>query len=467
MAAKILVADDDQNILAALKMLFSCEGYEVTLASQPAQVLKLFQQQSFDCVLLDLNFTLDTTSGEEGIALIAKLAQVDENIPIIVMTGWATIDLAVSAMQNGAADLIQKPWDNEQLLRTSETHIKLAQQQQKSARLNRENQILKALHSNLNPIIAESTSMQAVLTMVEQLAQSDVNVLITGENGTGKSLLAEHIHNRSNRAEHSLISVNMGAISENLFESEMFGHVKGAFTDARENRIGRFELADQGSLFLDEIGNIPLSQQSKLLRVLENQKFEKVGASKTQQVDTRVIAATNANIEEMISQQQFRQDLFFRLNTFEIQLPPLRHRLADIKPLAESFLAGFKAKYHKPELTISAEAIAAMQSYAWPGNIRELSHMLERAVILTTNNHIEPQHLGLQAGNLVHDVTADNAQQQNQQQPEWDVDKTLDELEQKIICARIKHCKGNMQNAAKSLGLSRSAFYRRIDKYQL
>ena len=300
---RILIADDDHNILAALKLLLSCADYEVTLASHPEQVVKLFSQESFDCVLLDLNFNLDTTSGEEGLALIEQLNKIDEIVPIVVMTGWATVELAVNAMQKGAVDFIQKPWENERVLSIVETQIRLAKQCHQAMKLNQENKLLKSDNGYFDTLIAESESMKQVLAMADQVALSDINILITGDNGTGKSLLAEHIHAKSNRNGHSLINVNMGAISENLFESEMFGHVKGAFTDARENRIGRFELADQGSLFLDEIGNIPISQQAKLLRVLESQQFEKVGASKTQQVDTRVIAATNADIEALIKQE--------------------------------------------------------------------------------------------------------------------------------------------------------------------
>ena len=459
---RVLIADDDHNILAALKLLLSCADYEVTLASHPEQVVKLFSQQSFDCILLDLNFNLDTTSGEEGLALIEQLNKIDDIVPIIVMTGWATVELAVNAMQKGAVDFIQKPWENERVLSIVETQIRLAKQCHQAMKLNQENKLLKSDNGHFEPLIAESESMKQVLAMANQVALSDINILITGDNGTGKSLLAEHIHAKSHRNDHSLINVNMGAISENLFESEMFGHVKGAFTDARENRIGRFELADQGSLFLDEIGNIPLSQQAKLLRVLESQQFEKVGASKTQQVDTRVIAATNADIEALIKAGEFRQDLLYRLNTIVLKLPSLRERIDDIIPMANHFLAIFSDKYQKQNLFFSESAITALLAYQWPGNIRELNHMIERAVVLSVDKEICLAQLALTP-------LENNSQNRQQNVDDYsnDLERTLDEIDSEVIQRRLQRHSGNMVDVAKSLGLSRSAFYRRIDKYNL
>jgi DNA-binding NtrC family response regulator len=459
---RILIADDDHNILAALKLLLSCADYEVTLASQPEQVVKLFSQESFDCVLLDLNFNLDTTSGEEGLALIEQLNKIDEIVPIVVMTGWATVELAVNAMQKGAVDFIQKPWENERVLSIVETQIRLAKQCHQAMKLNQENKLLKSDNGYFDTLIAESESMKQVLAMADQVALSDINILITGDNGTGKSLLAEHIHAKSNRNGHSLINVNMGAISENLFESEMFGHVKGAFTDARENRIGRFELADQGSLFLDEIGNIPISQQAKLLRVLESQQFEKVGASKTQQVDTRVIAATNADIEALIKAGTFRQDLLYRLNTVVLKLPSLRERIDDIIPMANHFLNVFSEKYHKQHLFFSEKALTALLTYQWPGNIRELNHMIERSVVLSTGEEICLAQLAL--------TPLENNSQNSQHNIDDysdDLERTLDDIDSEVIQRRLQRHGGNMVDVAKSLGLSRSAFYRRIDKYNL
>jgi DNA-binding NtrC family response regulator len=459
---RILIADDDHNILAALKLLLSCADYEVTLASHPEQVVKLFSQESFDCVLLDLNFNLDTTSGEEGLALIEQLNKIDEIVPIVVMTGWATVELAVNAMQKGAVDFIQKPWENERVLSIVETQIRLAKQCHQAMKLNQENKLLKSDNGYFDTLIAESESMKQVLAMADQVALSDINILITGDNGTGKSLLAEHIHAKSNRNGHSLINVNMGAISENLFESEMFGHVKGAFTDARENRIGRFELADQGSLFLDEIGNIPISQQAKLLRVLESQQFEKVGASKTQQVDTRVIAATNADIEALIKAGTFRQDLLYRLNTVVLKLPSLRERIDDIIPMANHFLNVFSEKYHKQHLFFSEKALTALLTYQWPGNIRELNHMIERSVVLSTGEEICLAQLAL--------TPLENNSQNSQHNIDDysdDLERTLDDIDSEVIQRRLQRHGGNMVDVAKSLGLSRSAFYRRIDKYNL
>jgi len=459
---RILVADDDHNILAALKLLLSCADYEVILASQPEQVVRLFKEESFACVFLDLNFNLDTTSGEEGLALIEQLNQIDSSVPIIVMTGWATVELAVNAMQKGAADFIQKPWENERVLAIVETQIRLAQQCHQTNKLDQENQLLKAESGRFDTLVAESEGMKTVLAMARQVAKSDINVLITGENGTGKNLLAEHIHKMSGRGEHSLINVNMGAITESLFESEMFGHVKGAFTDARDNRIGRFELAEQGSLFLDEIGNIPLSQQSKLLRVLESQQFEKVGASKTQYADVRIISATNANIEQLVKSGGFRQDLLYRLNTVVLELPPLRRRVDDIVPMAEHFLEKYSRKYQRHPLFFSATAQKELVAYQWPGNIRELNHMIERAVVLSVGKEICLAQLAL--------TSKDN--QSVIAKPERDdysddLERTLDDIESEIIQQRLQRHAGNMVDVAKSLGLSRSAFYRRIDKYNL
>lgn len=454
----ILIADDDIDILAALKLLLNCEGYDVTIASRPEQAVTLYSENSFDAVLLDLNFQNDTTSGEEGLSLLSSLKKIDPNTPLIVMTGWANISIAVATMKSGAVDFIEKPWDNERVLSIITTQVKLAQQHKINAKLKHENKLLKAQQHQTRNILAHSPAMQQVLKQAEQIAQSDVPILITGENGTGKSLLAQTIHESSTRNSHSMINVNMGAIPESLFESEMFGHVKGAFTDAKENRIGRFELADQGSLFLDEIGNIPLSQQSKLLRVLEEQQFEKVGASKTQHSDARIISATNANISQLIKSSLFRQDLFYRLNGIEIQLPPLRERIEDIIPMAENFLEKYAHKYNKTELSFAPSALSAFQQYSWPGNIRELNHMVERAVILSSNKQLGVELLSLATENIKTSSTTPL---------NLDSSLTLEAFEEQLIQQRIKEHNGNMQKTAKSLGLSRSAFYRRIDKYKI
>ncbi|MDF2177152.1 sigma-54 dependent transcriptional regulator [Aliiglaciecola sp. CAU 1673] len=456
-AAKILVADDDQAILSSLRILLRSEGFEVQTCSTPAEAEFYVKQQQWDLALLDLNYGMDTTSGKEGMALIAKLRELDEQLPIVVMTGWASIELAVACMQNGAGDFVQKPWENTRLLTTLRNQLQLAGQRRQSARLQEENQLLKKQlqQGSSSQLVAESPLMKRLLEQLLQAAAVDINILILGENGTGKSLLAEYIHQHSARRDGPLIQVNMGAIPENLFESEMFGHVRGAFTDAKQTRIGRFELADGGSLFLDEIGNIPLGQQSKLLRVLEQHSFEKVGAQQTQQVNVRVICATNADLNSMVSQGQFRQDLLYRLNSLVVEIPPLRRRVEDIAPMAALFLKSACARYKKTQLTLSEGAQKTLEQYDWPGNIRELAHCIERAVVLCQGQSIEPEHLQLSPVKALATETMEFEEQ------------SLDDIERQVIKARLSHYQGNMQECARSLGLSRSAFYRRLEKYQL
>ena len=455
--ARILVADDDNNVLTAISLLLKSEQHQACLVSSPEEALEAAKSEQFDAALLDLNFSRDTTSGREGIELVGQLKSLDETLPIIVMTGWATIDLAVSAMQRGAGDFIEKPWENERLISILKTQIALGRKVRESARLREENQLLRAqlAAGNESGIIAESPAMQQLMTTVAQVAPSDLNLLLTGENGTGKSLLARHIHQLSQRSEQSLIVVNMGSISESLFESEMFGHLKGAFTDARATRIGRFELADGGTLFLDEIGNIPISQQGKLLTVLEDRRFEKVGSSRTQQVDVRVISATNASIEVMVAEQRFRKDLLYRLNTMELKLPALRDRKEDNPLLAIAFVQEFGRQCKQQIPDLSPDVLGVLQGYLWPGNVRELRHVLERAMILCGGEEISVAHLMLEASA----VTATGGA--------VDETLTLHQIDKQAILDRIKYHQGNMKATARSLGLSRSAFYRRIDKYQL
>lgn len=458
---KILVVDDDAGIIASLRLLLKTEGFSVTTATAPGEALYFVKQQDFDIVLMDLNYSLDTTSGVEGLNLIEDIKKLDEHLPIVVMTGWATIDVAVQTMQKGAGDFVQKPWENERLLSILHNQIKLAKSQHLQDKLSEENQLLKqALNEDSDhDLIAQAPKMQQLLATIEQVSQTDINILITGENGTGKSLLARYIHSRAQGNNESFVSVNMGAISETLFESEMFGHVKGAFTDAKSARIGRFELADKGTLFLDEIGNIPLSQQAKLLRVIEEQQFEKVGSSKTQNISVRIISATNADLTQMVEDKSFRMDLLYRLNTMELKIPALRERLEDIPLLAQRFVDKFSEKYQKPPARLSQSAIDTLQSYQWPGNIRELSHVLERVVLLCQEDEIQAQQLMLP-----------NAPAQQQTQTDTSSfadDATLDDIEQQVIKARLNQFKGNAVECAKSLGLSRSAFYRRLEKYQI
>ncbi len=472
MKHKILLVDDDIDILQALKILLVPEGYTVNLCQTPESALAAVKQHDFDLVLMDLNYSLDTTSGDEGIQLVESIRKLDDALPIVVMTGWATIEVAVSTMRNGANDFIQKPWDVDRLIAIISNQIKLAKSERNSQKLSQQNQLLqqKIDSEYQGELISQSTVMQTTMALIKQVAASNANILLTGENGTGKSMFARYIHEHSNRHSENQISVNMGAVSEALFESEMFGHVKGSFTDAKATRIGRFELADGGSLFLDEIANTPYSQQAKLLRVLEDQQFEKVGSNKTQSVDVRLICATNANLDEAVLAGEFRKDLLYRINTIVIEIPPLRSRKEDIVLLAQSFLAQSAQKHLKANLSLGSNAEKALVAYSWPGNIRELSHVMERAQILCKADVISVADLGLPV-----DVSLNESIEPSlnlPQNPSRSISLTstagellnLAEIELNIIDQRLNHFDGNALKAAKSLGLSRSAFYRRLDK---
>jgi len=464
MKQNILLVDDDIDILSALKILLVPEGYGVNLCQTPESALAAIKQNNFDLVLMDLNYSLDTTSGEEGLALIEAIRKLDEELPIVVMTGWATVEVAVSTMQNGANDFIQKPWDVDRLITIINNQIKLAKSEKNTQKLTQQNQLLQQhLDSEYQgEIISQSPAMQKTMALIEQVAQSNASILLTGENGTGKSMFARYIHQRSSRSSANQISVNMGAVTETLFESEMFGHVKGAFTDAKSTRIGRFELADGGSLFLDEIANTPYSQQGKLLRVLEEHQFEKVGASKTQSVDIRLICATNANLSDAVETGEFRKDLLYRINTITIEIPPLRARKEDIVLLAESFLTQSASKHGQNKLTLNESAQKALSAYDWPGNIRELNHVIERAQILCNDNVICDDDLGLPDRRMQEENAAGSSMANGQLESKELL--SLADLELAIIDQRLTHFDGNVLKAAKSLGLSRSAFYRRLDK---
>lgn len=453
----ILIADDDPSIVAALRLFLKSEGFKVTTASSPAEAVFFVKQNDIDLALIDLNYHADTTSGQEGINLTEQLASLDESLAIVCMTGWASVEIAVEVMKAGAGDFVEKPWENERLLTVITNQLKLREQKLQNQVLNQENQNLKSeLAQGGGELIVESAPMKALLAQLEQIAKADINVLITGPNGTGKSLLAQHIHTLSSRNNERFVSVNMGAISESLFESELFGHVKGAFTDAKENRIGRVELAEKGTLFMDEIGNIPLPQQAKLLRLLEEHQFEKVGSSKTQTANIRLISATNANLDAMVEDATFRQDLLYRLNTFVVRLPSLAERKDDILPMANNFIAKAAKRFNKPAPSLSPAACDALLAYDWPGNVRELSHTLERATLLAVSE-ISPEHLML----------TPNATQapQAQEQITAKYQGTMDEIEKAVIEQRLMEYQGNALDTAKSLGLSRSAFYRRLDKF--
>ena len=448
-SARILIADDQPDVREALKLLLKSEGYQMDVADSPARALSLLERHEFDVVLIDLNYARDTTSGQEGLDLLAAIRGADETLPVIVMTAWSSVELAVEAMRRGARDFIQKPWDNERLLTILRTQAELGRALRRSRRLEAENRVLRADRGPT--LIADSPAMQPVLQVIARVGPSDANVLITGENGTGKGVVSQALHAVSARATRPMITVNAGGVSESVFESELFGHVKGAFTDAKVDRVGRFELAEGSTLFLDEIANVPLSQQQKLLRVLETGEFERLGSSKTRKVDVRLISATNADPAAEVAAGRFRQDLLFRLNTIEIHLPPLRDRREDIPRLAAHFLSTYAQRYRKPVGAFEPAALESLLRHPWPGNVRELDHTIERAVLMAQETTIRAGDLGLR-------VAVEGAARVD--------DMSLEEVEAFLIKkALARH--GNVTGAAKALGLSRSALYRRIERYRL
>ncbi len=462
----ILIADDDAAIVAALHVLLNQEGYETSTAQSVEEVKFIASKKDIDLILLDMNFQLDTTSGQEGLEILGFLKEKNIRVPVVAMTGWSSIELSVAAMQLGAGDFIEKPWDNERLLSVVRNQIRLAATEQAKEKLHQENDLLRESAEQRDvPFVAHSDTMQQLLASLEQVALSDLSILLYGENGTGKSKIAAEIHQKSPRSAAPFITVNMGAIPESLFESEMFGHVKGAFTDAKQDRAGRFELAAGGTLFLDEVANIPLSQQAKLLRVLETKEFERVGGTKTQWADVRIVCATNADLKAMCDAGEFRRDLMFRLAGFEFTLPALRDRADDILPLANDMLARFAQKYSKPNLVFSQQAEAALCRYDWPGNIRELQHCIERAVVLTAGEKVSAESLRLVEDSHAPASGTDAVQAALLTLAKSDL--TLDDIERSCIEERLAKHDGQVVEVAESLGLSRSAFYRRLEKYQI
>jgi len=447
---RLLIADDQPHILEALELLLKPEGFQLLIARSPAQVLEILTLEQVDGLLVDLNYTRDTTSGREGLDLIAAVHEQDTQLPIIVMTAWANVDLAVEAMRRGARDFIQKPWDNARLLTVVRTQLELHTLEKRAQWLEAENRILRA--EGAPELIASAPSMRPVVELLARIGPSDANVLITGEHGTGKEVIAQTLHRLSNRSHRTLVAVNTGALPEGTFESELFGHVKGAFTDARTDRIGRFELANNSTLFLDEIANIPLRQQAKLLRVLETGELERVGSSTTRTVDVRMLSATNADLRADAEAGRFRPDLFFRLNTVEINVPPLRDRREDIPTLAAHFLARYVARYKRLIEGFEPLALQHLLNYPWPGNVRELDHTMERAVLMARNKRIEQADLGLQGARSTTQSLDD---------------LSLEQVESILIRKALARSQGNVSHAADALGLSRGALYRRIEKYGL
>jgi DNA-binding NtrC family response regulator len=446
---RVLTADDQPDVLEALRLLLKAEGFQLETASSPAGVLAAIEAREFDVALIDLNYARDTTSGEEGLNLLSRIQGIDPTLPVVVMTAWGSVEVAVEAMRRGARDFVQKPWDNARLLAIIRTQIELSQALRKGQRLEAENSLLRG--EGMPKLIAESSAMQNVLQVIARIGPSDANVLILGENGTGKGVVARALHAVSTRASRPMVIVNSGGVSEGVFESELFGHVRGAFTDAKADRVGRFELADQGTLFLDEIANVPMSQQAKLLRVIETGEFERLGSSRTRRVDTRILSATNANLIDEVTGGRFRQDLLFRLNTIEIRLPPLRDRREDLPLLAQHFLRQHAQRYRKRLTGFESGAMQILLEHPWPGNVRELDHAIERAVLMSTADHIRPEDLSLQARDGARPIE----------------EMSLEQVESLLIRKALARHGGNVSHAAETLGLSRGSLYRRIEKYGL
>jgi DNA-binding NtrC family response regulator len=448
---RILIADDQPDVLESLRLLLKPERFVVETAATPEQVLRAVEDADFDVLLIDLNYARDTTSGQEGLELLAALQTLDSTLPVVVMTAWGSVEVAVQAIRRGARDFIEKPWDNERLLSILRTQIALGRALRVGQRLEAENSLLRGDGSTT--LIAGSAAMQPVLELIAKVGPSDANVLITGEHGTGKNVVAARLHESSARNEQLLVTVNVGGLSEGVFASELFGHVRGAFTDAKADRIGRFEMADDGTLFLDEIANVPLSQQAKLLRAIETGELERVGSSKTRKVNVRLISATNSDLEAEVRAGRFREDLLFRINTVQVHLPPLRERREDIPVLAMHFLGIYRERYRKHINDFDDAAMKVLNQHLWPGNIRELSHVVERSVLMSSGDLIKADDLGL-------------IRSQRDAAPSLE-DMSLEDVERVLVEKAMRRFDGNVSHAAKALGLSRSALYRRLEKFGL
>jgi DNA-binding NtrC family response regulator len=446
----ILIVDDNKSILSALEILLTPEFQEVTTLSDPSQIPTELRKKDYNLVILDMNFNAGINTGNEGIYWLSRIKETNPEISVVMITAYGDVELTVKALKNGATDFVLKPWDNAKLMATLKSALQLNLSKKEVKGLKEKEKSLKTeINREQRAIIGSSPQLLKVLSLVHKVAKTDANVLVTGENGTGKELIAQEIHRLSNRSEEVLVSVDMGAITETLFESELFGHVKGAFTDARENRPGKFEVADKGSLFLDEIGNLSFHLQAKLLAAIQNRQISRIGSNQTIPIDIRLICATNKNLENMVHDGLFREDLLYRINTIQIEVPPLRERGHDIIVLAEFFLKKYSSKYNKPELKINQQAQDKLLKYAWPGNIRELQHTIEKAVILSENNILKPDDFFMRSA----------AQTKSIQE-----EMTLEEMERRMINQAIEKNGGNLSAAADQLGITRQTLYNKMKK---
>ena len=452
---KILIVDDDEDVLLAAKMLLKKHAHQVTIEKNPNKIPFLLNNDTYDVILLDMNFSKDITSGKEGFYWLSQITERDPNAVVILITAFGDVEMAVRALKEGATDFVLKPWQNEKLLATISAAIKLKKSYNEVDKLKKaKKQLQDDSNQPFKDILGNSPSIKRVFNIIDKVAQTDANVLILGENGTGKELVARALHQKSLRKDNVFIGVDMGAITETLFESELFGHKKGSFTDAKEDRAGRFEVANTGSLFLDEIGNLSLPLQSKLLTVLQNRQITRIGANKPISVDIRLICATNMPIYDMVKDNEFRQDLLYRINTVELHLPPLRERQEDIQILADHFVEMYCKKYRKPIKTFSINTIKRLQKYSWPGNVRELQHAIERAVIMSDSNTLSPDDFFFLTSNpQADDISVENY--------------NLESVEKSVIQKAINKHNGNISKAAKELGLTRASLYRRLEKHGL
>ncbi len=448
--ANILVIDDNKSVLSALEILLQFEHKSVQTISNPNQISSFPNLAEIDIILLDMNFSAGVNTGNEGLYWLREIKKKLPHISVIMMTAYGAVDLAVEALKEGAADFILKPWNNDRLLTTVKSAYELRKSRKEVNQLKqKENNLKQLINQHKNYIIGTSKALNAVLSLVQKVAKTDVNVLVTGENGTGKELIARELHQRSARNNEVFISVDMGSISENLFESELFGHVKGSFTDAKEDRVGKFEAATGGTLFLDEIGNLSLQTQAKLLSAIQNRVIVRVGSNKPIPIDIRLLCATNCNLEQMVADGLFREDLLYRINTIQIEVPALRDRAGDILILADFYLKKFGHKYGKPSLKINQQAQEKLVGYAWPGNVRELLHTIERAVILSEEKILKPSDFLLETKRT---ISTENGPQ------------TLEEMESLMITNALNQNDGNYSAAAEQLGISRQTLYNKLKK---